>query len=354
MRLKSLRKKLSRMNKFPYLISNLKNIFYLTGFEGSYGHLVIDRERSFFISDSRYREYAKEIIPESIEFILQKRNIIEALKNIFNTINKDRVYIEDSIPLSFYLMLKKELGNIEIIPNDDEVSAIRIIKDDGELGLIRKAVEISDRCFKHLTGIMKPGMLEWDLAVEIEYFYRKNGCRKSAFDSVVASGKGSSMPHYLTSMTKRIDEGDILLIDMGCEYEGYNSDLTRTIFLGYIDPEFEKIYNIVKCAQEKAISFLRPGISASRVDRIARDIIAEKGYGEAFGHALGHGVGLDVHEQPSIKMGNKFRLKKNVVITIEPGIYLPDSGGVRIEDIVIINDIGYEVITKSSKEIIVI
>jgi len=261
---------------------------------------------------------------------------------------------EQSLTLSTYLMMEKSLNDVNIIPGGNEVNTLRIIKDEDELSNIRKAVEISDRCFKHLLDIIKPGITEWDVAVEIEHYYLKNGCRKSAFDSVVASGKGSSMPHYVTSMTKKIEKNDILLIDMGCTYNEYNSDLTRTIFINSIDPEFKRIYEIVKRASDCAISSVKSGISSGKLDKISRDIISREGYGWAFGHSLGHGVGLDVHEIPAVKSGNSFRLKRNVVITIEPGIYLPDSGGIRIEDIVLVTKDGYEVLTGSTKDIIII
>ncbi|MFH0976756.1 MAG: Xaa-Pro peptidase family protein [Spirochaetota bacterium] len=350
MRLEQLEKILKKSGKLPYLVSNLTNIYYLTGFEGSYGHLLISKDRIVFITDSRYTEYTKSILPEHIEIREQKNDFPGLLRDFI----KGRLFVEQLIPLAGFLNYKKQLKNIKILPANDEVGSLRIVKDEHELENLKKAVAIADSCFDHLLKIIKPGMTEWDIAVEVEYFYRKNGCRKSSFDTIIASGKGSSMPHYIPSMTKKIETKDILLIDMGCVFNGYNSDLSRTIFFGNISAEFKKIYGIVRKAQEEAISQVKPGIMTGRLDKIARDIIAKEGYGPAFGHSLGHGVGLEIHESPALKKGDKYRLKKNIPFTVEPGIYLPDKGGVRIEDVVIACENGCEILTKASKEIIIL
>lgn len=354
MRLEKLKAILKKNNKFPYLISNLTNINYLTGFGGSYANLIIDERESFFITDSRYVEYASSILPDSVTIFQLKTDLATSLKNILGSAKKKHLYMDHSITVSDFFNLKKKLNSIKIIPGEDELDSLRIIKDDNEIATIKKAVELTDKCFEHLLKIIKPGLLEWDIAVEIEYFYRKNGCRKSSFDTIIASGKGSSMPHYITSMSKKILQGDILLIDMGCLFNGYNSDLTRTVFIGSIEPEFKKIFNIVRSAQEEAISSVKPGITTGRLDKIARDAISKAGYGKAFGHSLGHGLGLEVHEGPTLKTGNKYRLKKNIPFTVEPGIYIPGKGGVRIEDVVLVKDSGFENLTHASKDIIIL
>jgi Xaa-Pro aminopeptidase len=354
MRLAKLRLNLKNNKQLPYLITNLTNICYLTGFGGSYGILLIDDERTFFITDSRYTEYAESILPGNIEIVQQKKTFIKSLESILKKINKRTLFIEQSTTLAGFFSLKKQLSNIRITPADDETSLIRIEKDEDEISILRQAVELTDMCFSHLLKIIRPGMTEWEISTEIEYFYRKNGCRKSSFDSIIASGKGSSMPHYFPSMTKKIKNNDILLIDMGCLFNGYNSDLTRTVFIGSITPEFKKIYNIVLKAQEEAISSVRPGITAGRIDKAARDIITKEGFGRQFGHSLGHGLGMEIHENPAIKKGSALKLKKNMPFTVEPGIYIPDKGGVRIEDVIIVREFGFENLTKSSKEIIIL
>lgn len=354
-RLLKIKNNLKKKDLLPYFISSLINIRYLTGFTGSHAYLLIDKNKIFFISDSRYEEYARSILPEPVEFVNQKSDFIDAMKGILNRIKTKRLCLEEhSLTFSNYLMWKKNLKGIRLEPGGDEVDIIRLSKDDGELEQIRKAARITDKCFSHLLKFIKPGMKEWDIAIEIEYFYRKNGCTKTSFDSIVASGQGTSMPHYETSMNKKVKSGDVLLIDMGCIYNGYNSDLTRTIFLDSITPEFKRIYSIVLKAQKSAIASIRPGTLSGRIDKIARDIISNEGFGEKFGHSLGHGVGLEVHELPALKPAGTVRLKKNMVVTVEPGIYIPKSGGVRIEDMVLVSAKGADILTKSKKEIIII
>jgi len=354
MRIKRLQSALNKKGMLPYLVSDLCNIRYLTGFTGSFARMLIGRDRTCFISDSRYEEYACSILPGHVEFVLQEDEPFVLVRDIVRSMGSGSLYLEEhSLVLSVYHELRKKLRGIKLLPGRDEVNSFRAVKDEGEIALMRKAAAITDDGFSHLNGFIKPGMTEWNVAVEIEIFYRKNGCRKTAFDSIVASGKGSSMPHYETSMNRKIEKGDIVLIDMGCEYEGYNSDLTRTIFVDTIDPFFREIYGIVKTAQQEAVDKARPGITTGRLDGIARGIISEKGYGKNFGHSLGHGVGLEVHELPAVKAGD-FRLKKNMVITIEPGIYVPDRGGIRIEDTVLLCSGGCETLTKSSKDLIII
>lgn len=338
----------------PYLVSDLKNIEYLTGFTGSYARLLVDGGISYFISDSRYEEYARGILPDTVRFVLQKEDPHLLLRSILEEGGRKSLYLEEhSLQLSEYLRLKAKLRGVRLLPGGDEVNGIRIVKDPEEIRILREAAQITDRCFEQLIDLVRPGMTEWEIAVEIELFYRRNGCRKTSFDTIVASGKGSSMPHYQTSMKKRVKKGDVLLIDMGCEYRGYNSDLTRTVFVGSITPFFEKIYLTVLSAQLAACEAVKPGVATGRLDAIAREIIESEGHGERFGHSLGHGVGMEVHELPAVKSGD-FRLRKNMAITIEPGIYIPGRGGVRIEDMVLVTERGRELLTRSSKDIIVI
>ena len=355
MRLNKLKKILRSGEKTPYLITDLSNIRYLTGFTGSYANLIVDDKKSYIISDSRYEEYINTLINKSTEFLLQKADLNSTIKNLLKKIKRKKLYLEEhSLTLAAFGLMKRQLRGVKIIPSGNEVNIIRMVKDVHEINLLRKAAEITDKCFKHIRGFIKPGILEWEIAVEIEYFYRNNGCRKTSFDSIVATGEGSSMPHYETSMIKKVKKNDIVLIDMGCLYEGYNSDLTRTIFLNSIDPEIEKIYNIVRNAQETAISKIKPGITAGKVDKFARDIISKEGYADMFGHSLGHGFGLEVHELPALKKDGEIRIKKNMTVTVEPGIYIPGLGGVRIEDMVLVTARGFEILTKSTKDIIII
>ncbi|MCU0822024.1 MAG: Xaa-Pro peptidase family protein [Spirochaetes bacterium] len=353
-RLEKLKRNLAKKDAFPYFVANIINVGYLTGFKGTYGNLLIDRDRTIFITDPRYEEYAGTVLPDSVELFVQRQNLFLTIKDALKSIRQKKLHFEPLISVASFNAIKKDLNGIRLIAAEDEVSPIRATKDTGEIEIIKKAVAIADGCFNHLLNIVKPGMLEWDISLEIENYYRKNGCRKSSFDTIAASGKGSSMPHYSTSMTKRVEHGDMLMIDMGCEYNGYNSDLTRTVFIGKITPEFKKIYDIVKTAQTSAIEAVRAGVTAGALDRVARKVIEDKGYGGCFGHGLGHGIGLEVHEMPSLKTGSRYRIKKDTVFTIEPGIYIPESGGIRIEDVVRATGSGCEVLTGSSKDVIII
>lgn len=354
MRLKKLIRILHSKGTLPYLVTDLVNIRYLTGFTGSYAGMVVDGGRSYFISDSRYEEYARSIMPKSVEFVLQKNDFLDSLKSVLKKNGSKELYLEEhATPFSVYRNMKRNLRGVKLLPGGDEVNSVRMVKDEDEIAILRQAAKVTDACVEHLKKIIRPGDGEWDIAVEIEHFYRKHGCRKTSFDSIIASGHGSSMPHYATSLEKKVRAGEVILIDMGCEYQGYNSDLTRTMFVSSIDPALERIYRIVQQAQEAAVQAVRPGITVGALDAAARDIITEAGYGDRFGHSLGHGIGMEVHELPAIKAGD-LKLKKNMAITIEPGIYLPGTGGVRIEDMVVVTGTGREILTKSSKDIIVI
>ncbi|MCL1833455.1 MAG: Xaa-Pro peptidase family protein [Leptospirales bacterium] len=356
MRIKRLRKILKERMSFPYLITDLNNIKYLTGFSGTNASIVVDENVSYFITDSRYEEYALALLPKNFKFILQQRSMQEAVKECLGARDRKSLFVEShSITLKQQALLKKELKKIKIIPlHDDPVNFIRMEKDNEEIAVLREAASITDNCFYHLLKFIKTGMTEWDIAAEIENYFKRHGCRSCSFDPIVASGSNSSMPHYTPSMDKKIARGEVLLIDMGCIYKGYNSDLTRTIFIGETDKKFTEIYNIVLEAQIKSIEAVRPGLGTSELDNAARSIISDYGYAEEFGHGLGHGLGIEVHEMPAVKKNDSIALKKNMVITIEPGIYISGFGGVRIEDMVLVTADGCEVLTKCTKELIVI
>jgi Xaa-Pro aminopeptidase len=356
MRTGRLKKILGGRGFFPYLVTDLFNIKYLTGYSGSNATIIVDEKKSFFISDSRYEEYARSILPKNYKFILQSGSISDAVKSVLAETGKMRLFLESrSLNLQQFLDYKKSLKGIKLTPvEDDPVQSLRMIKDMEEINILKEAADITDRCFYHLLEYIKPGLTEWEVAVEIETYYKKNGCTACSFDPIVASGAGSSMPHYMPSMTKKISRGDVLLIDMGCVYKGYNSDLTRTVFTGKIDSRLEKIYHIVQDAQARALNSAKPGMDTDRLDAVARSYITESGYGENFGHGLGHGVGIEIHEMPSVKKIGSIKLKRNMVFTIEPGIYIPGLGGVRIEDMVLVTAAGSEALTQCSKELIVI
>ena len=236
------------------------------------------------------------------------------------------------------------------MPIDDAVSNMRAVKDDDEIKLIAGAEQIGDMAFRHILDYIKPGVSERDIALEIEFFMRKNGGEQLSFDTIVASGVHGSMPHAEPD-DRVIEKDTFVTLDFGCVYGGYCSDMTRTVCVGKADSRMKDVYNTVLLAQEESLSMLKAGVKASDVHLNAQRIIDEK-YPGTFGHGLGHGVGLEIHENPSLSSRNINMLEVNNVVTVEPGIYIPDFGGVRIEDVVVIKDDSYENLTHSPKKLI--
>jgi Xaa-Pro aminopeptidase len=353
MRIEAARQKLAAEGKIPFLCSNLTNIRYLTGFTGSHAYMVFLENETVFITDTRYEEYAATLLNGKARLYVQNETPFKAIAEVTAEI-LSTLYVEDhAMYMSFYKALSDAVC-CQLAPSGDIVDRMRMVKNEEEIALIRKAVETTDRCTEFVASIAKTGMTEWELSTAIENFYRSNGCRKSSFDTIVASGAGSSMPHYIPSMTKKIESGDALMIDMGALRDGYNSDLTRTFFIESVSDESKRVYDIVLQAQIRAIEAVQPGMTTGELDSVARSFISEKGYGDHFGHSLGHGIGLEVHELPAVRKNGDTVLKPGMVITIEPGIYLPGKGGVRIEDIVVVREKGCDVLTSYTKKLSVL
>lgn len=341
---------LSSLGLDGIIFNSIENIRYLCGFTGSDGIVLITNNETFFLSDSRYWIQAEEEVKEAN--IIRYNKKIDGISKLLIELNLKRIGFEsNSISFSFYKsLLKKFEENIDLVPLENEIKNLRAIKDDKELNLIKKAIDISSEAFKNVISIVKEGVLERDIALELEFFMKRSGAQTLSFDIIVASGKRSSLPHGRAT-NKRIEKGDLILIDFGCGFEGYHSDQTRTLIIGEATDEHKKIYGIVKEAQQKAIEFIKPGISINYIDEIARNLIRNYGYGDYFGHGLGHGIGIAVHEDPMINWENKDAIQEGMVFTIEPGIYIPDWGGVRIEDIVFITPNGAERITYLQNEL---
>jgi Xaa-Pro aminopeptidase len=335
------------------LFSSLENIRYLCGFTGSDGALVLTRKECYFLTDSRYWTQS-EIEVKGSQIVHYKKKL-EGVSSLLSDLGSRRVGFESaSLPFSLYQSLSKKLpGEMELIPVEDEIKNLRAIKDDHELALTRKAIDIASKAFEHILGRLKEGVLEKDIALEMEFFMKKQGAEAMGFDIIIASGKRSALPHGKAS-SKRIEQGDLILIDFGSMYQGYHSDQTRTVICGSPSSDQKKVQQVVREAQEMAIEAVRPGIPIHEVDSAAREHIRESGYGEYFGHGTGHGIGLAVHEDPAVNGDNKGLVQEGMVFTIEPGIYIPDEGGVRIEDMVRVTAEGSEVLTYLPKELTVI
>jgi Xaa-Pro aminopeptidase len=326
------------------LFSSLENIRYLCGFTGSDGSFIITLEESFFLTDSRYWTQAEEEVKGSQ--IIHYKKKMEAIASLLSDLKLNNIGFEStSFAFSSHRFLAERLTNeVKLIPLEDELKNLRAVKDAQELTLIRRAIDISSDAFLSILKIFKEGVLEREVALEMEFFMKRNGADAIGFDIIIASGKRSALPHGRAS-AKRIEKGDFILIDFGSGFQGYHSDQTRTLVCGNPSLEQQKIYRIVKEAHDKAIEKVRPGILVGEVDGAAREHIRNQGYGEYFGHGTGHGIGLAVHEDPVVNSENKGLLQEGMVFTIEPGIYIPNWGGVRIEDMVLVTPQGAEVLT---------
>ncbi|PKM96163.1 MAG: hypothetical protein CVU84_00140 [Firmicutes bacterium HGW-Firmicutes-1] len=351
-RIKSLQTKIKQLNIDAMIIHDDTNRRYLSGFTGSSGYLYISSTKKILLTDFRYMEQAAN---QCHGFNVLDHSALGILKNFENIIleegSKNIGFEAGVVSYSQYKALKDALPNMELIETIDIVEEIRMIKDEGELACIKEAAFIADGAFEHILPLMKVGVSEIEIALELEYFMKKNGGRKLSFDTIVASGKNSSLCHAQPT-SKKIEKGDFITMDFGCIYDGYCSDMTRTVVMGLASDKQKKIYNTVLKAQKMALEILRAGLTGQEVDSVARTIIYEAGYTENFGHGLGHSLGLNVHENPRLAPKGFTKLQQNMMVTVEPGIYIPDFGGVRIEDLVCVKENGYESFTHSEKTLI--
>ncbi len=334
------------------VICSPSNRFYLTGFNSSAGYIVITPSRAVFLIDFRYYEKAKQVV-DSCEAVLAE-NTFEQMKTLIDGIEK--IYVEtDFMSLKDTRLLSERLG--VTVSNDDKLSRLlgllRSIKSEKEIENIKKAQKLTDETFSYILPRIAVGRTEKEIALEMEFFMRKSGSEGVSFDFIVVSGKNSSLPHGVPS-DKKIEKGDFVTMDFGAVINGYRSDMTRTVAVGYVSEEQSAVYNTVLSAQDAAIRTAQAGAICRDIDHVARDIIYSAGYEGCFGHGLGHSVGLDIHENPSFNTRDDTVLQTGMVITVEPGIYLENKFGVRIEDMIVIEDGGNTDITHSPKELIIV
>ena len=334
-----------------YLFTTKTNIHYLLGISNLEGDLLITKNDIFFFTDFRYFEEASNELPiEVINFLGKK---LECINMYIKKLNIKKIYFEKDIPYIQAISNKKffESKSISYEMGLPVIEELRLIKSDGEIDLIRKSAIINDQIFRRLLKEIKLGVTEIELKFFLEDQIRRLGGDGSSFDLIVLFGKKTSMPHGVSGQVK-LNYNTPILIDIGVNYSGYASDMTRTIYFGKPDTDFLDIYKIVKDVQKQALDMLMPGIRIKDIDQKVKDVLAIKGY--ILGHSTGHGVGLEIHEAPFINVNNENLLQENMVITIEPGIYIPNNFGVRIEDLVLITDNGYEILSNIDKELIVI
>ncbi len=343
-RIESFQKYMEEKGLDAFFVEDAVNIFYLTGLKMSAGQLLIHKEGSKLFVDARYFERASKESPIPTA-LCQSFSLLEALEEHAGDV-KTLGFNSESLSYQRYLDLSKSAPLLTFIACQNPVKNIlRVVKEREELDLMRKAADFGCEGFDFACSLLKEGITELEVASQLEIFWKKKGVSKTSFDPIVAFGKNSAIPHHETGET-RLKKGDAVLFDIGVMYKHYCSDMTRVVFFGATDPVMEKIYYIVKSAQELALELCKAGVTPAELDKAARGYIEEKGYGKQFTHRLGHGVGLEIHEAPNVREGVDLPLEPGMVITIEPGIYVNNLGGVRIENSIVVTENGYENLTK--------
>lgn len=340
-----------------FLITSDVNRFYLTGFSSSAGCVLVTKNNAYLLVDFRYGEAAQKIV-KHCKVVIFKR-LTESIEKIcLEEKIKEIVVEQESVTLAQSENYSKEFNRFGVALSksrllDSLIHNLRLIKSSYEIEMIKKAQQITEEAYTEVLNYVKPGVTEREIAIELEYLMRKKGADGVSFDLKTITGANTSLPHGVPG-DNVIKEGDFFLSDIGAVYGGYHSDMTRTVAVGYATDEMYKIYNIVLEAQLKALESVKSGVKCGVVDETARNIIQMSGYGENFGHSTGHGVGLDIHEQPSVYRTSDVILSAGMVITVEPGIYLPDKFGVRIEDMVAVTKDGYNNFATIDKQLTII
>jgi Xaa-Pro aminopeptidase len=349
-RIEKVRKSMISKNLDCVFVKGDPNRNYLSGFTGDESFSIITMDKAFFITDSRFTQQARQQV-EGYEVVEYTGIFQDFFADITKKLNVKNIGFEENI-VSYgeYKKLSKNL-DAKLVPMDGIIEDIRLVKEENEVEVIRKAAEIADKAFSHIVKFIKSGMSEREVGLELEFTMKKLGARDLSFPSIVASGVRSCLPHGQAT-DKILKNGEFLTLDFGCIFNEYCSDMTRTVVIGQPSDKMVEIYDTVLQAQKNALEVIKAGLKASVVDEAARSYIKEKGYGQYFGHGVGHGVGREIHEGPRLSPTSEAILKAGMIITDEPGIYIPDFGGVRIEDLILVTESGCEVLSKSPKDMI--
>lgn len=352
-RLEKLRQLMAEQTIDGFLITQPENRRYLSGFSGSSGILIVTSERQAVVTDSRYYEQVRqqcpdwELIEAGYDFV---GNMLETLRQFelgARRVGFETGYVTVAVLNNWERALK---GRLVLVDTEGFVETLRMQKDEAEVASIRKAVALADEALVHITRWMRPGMTERQVAWELESYMRTHGATALSFEPIVASGPNSAMPHARPT-DRVLQAGEPITMDFGCVVESYCSDLTRTVCLGEpADDKYLRIWHTVLKAQEVAEDGTRAGMTGEQVDKLARDLIAEAGFGDYFGHGLGHGVGLAIHEGPRFSFTYPHEIPDGAIMTVEPGIYIPGWGGVRIEDMALVKNGQLEILTSAPKE----
>lgn len=337
------------------LVTSEVSRYYLLGFDsGDAGTLLVFPDASCFIIDARYIEVAERDV-KNAEVVLQKK-VLEQVAELLKKHGADHLLLETTTTLAEYARLAAALPGVELDSSSvltDALENCRRIKDESEWKDICTAQSITDAAFEYILPRLQPGCTENELAAEMEYFMRKNGAAKLAFSTILVAGAKTSLPHGVPG-ENRLQKGDFVTMDFGANYNGYCSDMTRTVAIGSVTDEMKQVYDTVLQAQLAACAFAKAGQKGCEVDKVARDIINAAGYEGCFGHGLGHSVGIEIHENPRYSYAEESIVEAGTVMTIEPGIYLPGRFGVRIEDTVLVREDGIEIPGRTSKELIIL
>lgn len=335
------------------LFTDLRNIRYLCGFSGTEGALLISQDDAWFLCDSRYTAQAAEEI-QGAEIRETAAVRIDTVAELAHKNGLDRIGFEAAhTTVSAFRRMSEKLNGIELVELGTNLDEIRICKDRAEIELLASVATLSSQALTSVLAEIKPGVREIDIASALEFEMRRRGADGKAFDFIVASGERGAMPHGRAS-DKIIQAGELVTIDFGALKDGYHSDETVTVACGTPETRAMEIHSIVKAAHDRAIEAVRPGISCKDLDEVARSYIRDRGYGDYFGHGLGHGIGLEIHEMPTLSPRSTAVLEEGMVVTVEPGIYIPGFGGVRIEDTVVVTGDGCRVITSADKQLLVL
>lgn len=327
------------------------NVRYLTGFTGSNGQLLLTADAGVFFTDSRYEEQARREIPD-LRRVVYPRKVAPALDEAVRAEGAVRVGFE-AAGLSYRAWRELEDLGWTLVPLEEEVERLRWAKDPQEVTLIERAQELTDAAFDRVIGKLAGGVTEHQVAFELDVAMRELGAERVGFDTIVAFGENAAEPHHRPS-DRSLGRGDVVKMDFGCVVEGYHSDMTRTVAFGEPDRVLREVHDLVRRAQQAGIAAVRAGATGGDVDKVARGVVREAGRGERFGHSLGHGVGLEIHEGPGLRPGSGDVLPEGAVVTVEPGVYVPGLGGVRIEDMVVVESEGCRPLPRTARDLLIL
>jgi Xaa-Pro aminopeptidase len=346
----ALRARLAEADLAGMLVTKPPNVRYLTGFAGSYGALLLLHDGTIFFTDRRYEQHAAAQVEEA-DLVMAPGDLIGAVVTVLGPLDDGLGFEPDGLSWGDGQRLRVGLRGRPVVPAPTLVEELREVKDDTEIASMAEAARLGSETLDELLGSLRPGMTERQVAIDLELGMRRRGAEAVAFDSIVAFGEQSAEPHHHPG-ERQLRRGDLIKLDFGAKVDGYCSDMTRTVVLGSASERQREVYEVVRAAQAAGLSALRPGVSGATIDRACREVIGRAGLGDAFSHPTGHGVGLEVHEAPRVRVGSNGRISTGTPVTVEPGVYLPGFGGVRIEDLAVVRPDGHEVLTTATKELL--